>query len=166
MQNVNLFIYFIYRKINFSMFHIFKYMKHKYKLNEFKKSIIDGSPSFGLLWKMADFVKYAELIFFYDNSVKNNDFGLYSSTRYDDGENGFKITTDKYTIVVKLYSESKKVSIELNRLIGDKIRTNISFIDEQWTSNPSIYDEMIIEQIIKDINSRIIKLFNYCYELR
>lgn len=163
----NIFMGMIYEKVDRAFPHIFKYLSHKKKLKKFRRDIHEGSPGFGLLWKMADFIKLAEMVFFYNNSIKtSSEFGLYSSRNYCPGENGFKITTNECTIAIKLNSEYQKVMVEVVRSFGDKTTSSLVFINEQWDSNPSIYDEMLLEQVIKIINDRILKLFDYCYSAR
>lgn len=160
----NVFIDKIYSKVTKGG--LFKRLLHKADIKRFIKQIDKGSPGFGMLWQMADFIRIAELVFCYDNSTSNTEIGLYSSKNYNDGTNGFKIRDINCSITIKLFAKSKQVALELERTNGENMRTSINFIDEQWEHNPSIYDEMLLEQIIKVINKRIIMLFDYCYELR
>lgn len=166
MQPSNTFISIIYNKVNFSLKTFFKYFKHKKEYKKFIKQIKNGSPSFGVLWKMADFIKLAELIFCYDNSLKNTEFGLYSSKGYAPEENGFKIRTSECCIIIKLYSSLNKVVVSYERLIGDNLKSSFTFINDEWVEDPTVYDEMMLEQIIKIINKKILMLFIHCYELR
>lgn len=165
-NNTNIFMNIIYKKVNKSFKNFFKYKKHAKSVKKFRKRILEGSPSFGLLWKMADFIKLAEIVFFYNNSIKNEEFGLFSSKKYSYGENGFRISTKECIIVLKLFSDSQKVMLEIERKGGDGNKTSLSFIENEWITEPSIYDEMLLEQIIKIINEKIIKLFDYCYDIR
>lgn len=164
----NVFVNMILNKVTFSWRHPFKYLSHKMELKKFKKKIDRGSPSFGLLWKMADFIKYAEEIFFYDNSNTKNDngIGLYSSRSFNAGENGFKIINSKCTITIKLLSESQKCILEVARNSGAKLKNTMEFISDNWSGEPTAYDEMLLEQVIKMINSCILKLFDFCYNER
>ena len=165
-KSTNIFMNLIYKKTTFSLFHLIKYFSHKRELKKFKKTLMNGSPSFGLLWKMADFIKIAEIVFFYDNSLKNSTLGLYSSKGYIPGENGFKINSEDCLLVIKLYSDSQRVVLEVDRTKGECMKSHLSFINEEWEGDPTIYDEMLLEQLIKLINSKIIALFKYCYDLR
>jgi len=163
----NVFVNMILNKVAFSWRHLFKYLSHKKELKKFRKKIDEGSPSFGLLWKMADFIKYAEEIFFYDNSLKgNNDIMLYSSRSFAPGENGFKIVDPRCTITIKLLSESQKCILEVSRNSGAKLKNTMEFISDNWSGEPTAYDEMLLEQVIKMINSCILKLFDFCYNER
>lgn len=162
----NNFIDMIYNKVTPKFYNIFTYIIHKVKVKKFKNHVLRGSPSFGLLWKMSDFIKSAEEIFFYNNSIEGSDIGLYSSREYSSGQNGFKIMTHECTIVLKLYSNTKKVVLEVDRHIGTRIKNTLSFTEDRWIENPSIMDEMLLEQVIKLINGKIIDLFDYCYKLR
>ena len=101
MRSGNLFINTIYDKTKLSLKTLFKYLKHNKQKKKLIKTIREGSPSFGLLWKMADFIKYAEELFFYDNSTKNTEIGLYSSRGYTYGCNGFKINATDCFITIK-----------------------------------------------------------------
>ena len=147
---------------------LFKRIAHKSSVKSFIKKIHKGSPGFDMLWQMADFIRISELVFCYDNSLSNTNIGLYSSKNYNQGTNGFKIIDVGFNciITIKLFAKSRQVALEIERTNGENMRTSINFIDEKWEHNPSIYDEMLLEQVIKSINKRIIMLFDYCYELR
>lgn len=166
MRSGNVFINTIYDKVKPSFRTLFKYLKHKKAKEKLIKTINNGSPSFGLLWKMADFIKYSEELFFYDNSTKNEDIGLYSSRGYSPGCNGFKINDNDCWITIKLFSESQKTVVELERKFGEHYKTNMTFVNDMWDSENTIYNEMILEQIIKIINKRVIMLFEWCYNRR
>ena len=159
--NYNIFIDKIYEKKNKGL--ISKIL-HKIKLRKFKNDIRDGSPSFFMLWQMADFVKLAEIIFFYDNTHSlNSNIGIYSSKEYLTGTNGFKIKTDSCLVVVKLIFEGRRVILDIERSKGHKIKTSLEFSNEQWCNDHTLYDEMLLEQTIKIINERVSSLFDHCY---
>lgn len=141
---------------------IFKFIRNKLSINRFKKKILSGSPSFGLLWKMADFIKSAEIIFFYNNSTNNTEIGLYSSRKYPSGQNGFRVTTADITITIKLISESKRVMVEICRASG--YNNTFAFANEFWDQNYTEIDELTLDRIISIINSRILLLFEWCCE--
>lgn len=164
--STNVFMNIIYEKVKLTPKTIFKYIKHRRKLKKFMKDIDLGSPSFGLLWKMADFIKASEEVFFYDNSTKNTEFMLFSSRGYIPGENGFKINHPECFIVVKLFSDTERVVVEIERTHGDRLKSRLAFIGEQWEGEPTLHDEMLLEQIIKIINSSMLNLFKHCYDLR
>ena len=149
---------------------IFKKLAHKIKLRKFRKTILEGSPSFGLLWKMADFIKIAEIVFFYNNThALDSEFAIYSSNEYMAGTNGFKLKDDStgVILIVKLISDTQKVIVDIERHRGNKLKNTMTFVENQWQNvNYTAYDEMLLEQIIKIINSKIIALFDHCYELR
>ena len=165
-RSINPFIGLIYEKIDLKFKTLFKYRKHRKKVKRFIKDILECSPSLDILWKMADFIKLAEKIFFYDNSIKNTEIGLYSSKNYPVAQNGFRISTAECRVVIKLFSDVQKVCVEIERLKGEGGKISLSFTNGEWDNTPNQYDEMLLEQIIKIINSRIIVLFNYCYDLR
>ena len=148
---------------------IFKWA-HKIKFHKFRKMILEGSPSFGLLWKMADFIKIAEVVFFYNNTHSlDSEFAIYSSKEYMAGTNGFKLKDDKTSciIVIKLISDTQKVIVDIERQHGNKLKNTLVFVDNKWQdTNYTAYDEMLLEQVIKIINSKIIALFDHCYSLR
>lgn len=143
---------------------------HKIKLRRFRKTILEGSPSFGLLWKMADFIKIAEVVFFYNNTHSlDSEFAIYSSKEYMAGTNGFKLKDDGTgcIIVIKLISDTQKVIVDIERQRGNKLKNSLVFVDNKWQdTNYTAYDEMLLEQVIKIINSKIIALFDHCYSLR
>lgn len=161
----NVFMTLIYEKVDFSFKHLFKYISHRIKYRKFIKDIKRGSPCFGVLWKMCDFIKLSEIAFFYNNSP-DNPFGLYSSHNYEPGYNGMKIKTTELAMTIKLESSTQKVTIEINRLNGNHVSTTMTFINDNWTGSPDIYDEIILENIIRIINSKIIQLFEEMYEKR
>lgn len=149
---------------------IFRHLAHCIKLYRFRKTILEGSPSFGLLWKMADFIKIAEIVFFYNNThALDSEFSIYSSKEYIAGTNGFKLKDDKtgVIIVIKLISDTQKVIVDIERQRGNKLKNSLVFIENRWQdTNYTAYDEMLLEQVIKIINTKIIALFDYCYSLR
>lgn len=155
----------LHEKLLLKKHNIFRYIRHKNEIKRIKKNIIKRSPSFDELWELSDFIKMAENVFFYDNSLSNNDICLFSSDNYQDGMNGFKLTTKEVDIIIKLYKSSNTVSIGINRKNGSKIKTLMDFKNNDWKTEPSIYDEMLLELIIKEINKKTIMLFEYCYNL-
>ena len=110
---LNLFANKIYNKKKYTFWNGISYLIHRNSIKRFRNKILKGSPSFDVLWNMSNFIKIAEFSFFYDNSIKNTDFGLYSSKNYQDGTNGFKIITPECIITIKLFNESKSVCITI-----------------------------------------------------
>lgn len=145
----------------FSFLHFFQYRKFRKNYRIFKKKIDRGSPSFGVLWNFADFIKYAELIFMYDNS---KDSGLYSSQDYAPTQNGFRINMQDVTITVKLYSETKRAGIDIIRSKGNKIKSNYTFENEEWVTEPDEYDIILLDNVIRIINSRMLWLLDWCVD--
>lgn len=143
---------------------IFKKIFHKIEVKRFRKTIYKGSPSFIVLWNFADFIKYAEEIFFIDNDNSDRN-GIYSSRNYKSGQNGFKVTTNDVVITVKLFNSSCTVAIDVGYRKNDR-HHQFSFKNEEWVNEPSVYDEMLLEEIIKIINREMIILFDNCYDKR
>ena len=143
---------------------IFKKIFHKIKVKRFRKTIYKGSPSFIVLWNFADFIKYAEEIFFIDNDNSDRN-GVYSSRNYKSGQNGFKVTTNDVVITVKLFNSSCTVAIDIGYRKNDR-HNQFSFKNEEWVNEPSVYDEMLLEEIIKIINREMIILYDNCYDKR
>ena len=162
-NNMNPFIAIINEKVPCKFGSLFKYFRHKKKVKKFRKNILQCSPTIGLLWKMADFIKLAEKIFFYDNSLKNSSIGLYSSRSYTIGQNGFRVNTQECRITIKLINSESRVMVEIERLKGDGGKSTLSFINGEWEDTYTKYDEMLLEQIIKIITVKIIELFDLCY---
>ena len=136
----------------------------KIRLSKFKREIKNSSPDFDLLWEFSDFVKSSECIFNYDNNLKGGIVGVYSSPNYENGQNGFKLTSFDSTVVVKLFEKNRKVVIDINRLVGNKKETVISFINQEWETVQSTEILMITENTIRLINSRILLMLEYCVE--
>ena len=162
----NIFMNTIYDKVDFSLKNFFKYFKQRRKYKKLIKDIDNGSPCFGVLWKMCDFIKLAEIVFFYDNSIENKEYGLYSSNNYTPGENGMKIHDTEVDMTIKLKSDRSVVIIELDRNLGNHHRTKMEFENDNWKGIPDIYDEMILENIIRIINRKFLCLFKDLYDQR
>lgn len=161
----NLFMSIIYEKRSGNLV---SRIMNKIKAMRFVRSMKKVSPTFGLLWQMAIFVKLAEEIFFYDNN-QSSWFGIYSSRNYNIGTNGFIIfdKENECNITVKLYSETEKVILEVKRNRGEKLKNSFTFVSNKWENNENnMYNEMLLEQCIKIINNKFISLFKYCYGLR
>lgn len=160
MKTDNIFINFIYNKIPFKIINIVPYYINKRKVKRFRKKILTGSPSFSMLWDMANFIKLSEYLYFYRNTTTNY---IFSSRKYSNGENGFviNIEDDNTVIVVKLYKNSDKVIIEIKRCTN--YITSFEFLSNQWTINPTGMDEILLDNVTQTINNNIIKLFDWCY---
>lgn len=142
----------------------FKMIHHHHDVNKFKRTIEKGSPSFFLLWNFADFIKYAEKIFFIENSNPEK-LGCYSSRNFKAGQNGFRINTHEVSIVVKLFNSTCSIAMDI--LYKDTNTTEqFKFKNEEWDQEYNLYDEMLLEEIIKIINWRMILLFEECYDKR
>ena len=141
----------------------FKHLKFRSELKKFKKTLNEGSPSFGVLWSFADFIKYAEVIFFFNNVKKNY---LYSSDGYEPGNNGFRISSEEYIITVKLYTESQVVAIEIEYPQTTRRPINYKFKNGDWVDEPDNYDILLIDRVINIINKTMIGLIDYCIERR
>ena len=141
----------------------FKHLKFRSELKKFKKTINEGSPSFGVLWSFADFIKYAEIIFFFNNTKKNY---LYSSDGYEPGHNGFRISFEEYIITVKLYTESQIVAIEIEYPYTNHRPVSYKFKNGNWVDEPDNYDILLIDRVINIINMNMIKLVDWCVAKR
>lgn len=164
-NQTNIFIDLIYKKKTLSLFGLIPYLKHRRAVKAFKDLIDKCSPGFEMLWAISDFIKIAEHVFFYNNSTKT-EIGLFSSDNYQEGTNGFKVYDDNCNITLKLFNGSKTVALEVERTNGNKKKSMLSFKNESWEKNPTVYDEMMMEQVIKAINKKTLLLFDYCYKLR
>lgn len=157
-KNINMFMNHINNKVPFRCF--IRWIINNFRVYVFRKSILNGSPSFNVLWQMADFIKLSELVFFYNNSVDSN---IYSSNNYTAGQNGFIIKDKAAKIIVKLYSDKEQVVLDIYRILGSHNKTIMTFTKDEWDNNPTIYDEMLLNYAIKIINSNIIYLFDKYY---
>ena len=165
-QKSNLFINIIYEKNPLS--NIFMKFIHKWKVKRFKQSLSKSSPDFNMLWSMADFIKLAEELFFYNNisSVCDDTIGLYSSRSYKLNENGFKLCTSEYTLVIKLYGNSRRTVLELERNTNVLLKSKLSFKNNEWEEEPNVDSEILLEILIRDIIKHILNLFDFCYDRR
>jgi len=144
---------------------IFKRFKCWRSHRKFIANIRTWSPSIGMLWFFADFIKLSERIYFYDNRKNGR---MFSSDGYTYGENGFIINSehDKLQLTCKLYSDTQKVVIQIKRLNGTNMVTEHVFVDNQWTLDKEKYDEVLIDNVIGIINCAIIELVEYCWDHR
>jgi hypothetical protein len=167
-KKINMFMEHIYNKKQFKLSNLFQYLKHRKAVKKFKKDISNGSPSFYVLWQMADFIKLAESVFFYKNTQKDSEFGLYSSRNYAAGSNGFRVTDveNGLRVTIKLFNETVQLLLEIEYIGSDHPKEYLSFEDNDWENAHNIYDEMLLEQIIKSINHNILRLFDSCYDKR
>ena len=157
-KNINIFMRYINDKVPYRYF--LRRIIHNISVYRFKRNILNGSPSFNILWQMADFVKLSERIFFYNNNTEGL---IYYSNNYATGENGFIARDDGVKIIVKLYRDTKKVTVDIWRLSGSNAKTILTFTQDEWDNTPTVYDEMLLELVIKIINHNVIYLFNKCY---
>jgi hypothetical protein len=127
-----------------------------YKFNKFCKETMRSSPSLGVLWYFADFVKLAERVYFYGNT---KDSSIYSSKSYQSGQNGFIINDkdNELRIVVLLDSDEQSVRVEIKRT------TEHMFINNAWTEDRENYDEVLIDNAIGIINSHMVSLLKWCW---
>lgn len=137
----------------------------KYKFNKFCKEVMKSSPSLGMLWYFADFIKLAERIYFFNNSKEGS---LYSSSNYYIGENGFIINDSifKIKITVKLNSDDQTTHLEIKHLSGTQLITEHVFKNNSWTDDRQNYDEVLIDNVIGIINSYIVGLMKYCWNMK
>jgi hypothetical protein len=140
-----------------------KAYKSRERYDAFIDTIMHGSPDLNLLWQFADFIKLSERIYGYDNSSKNK---VFSSYKYSEGENGFKLTTETCTIVIKLFEKDNAVGIDIENTHGSKLKSNFYFEDMSWTTNPTVYDELQLDHIIDIVNQSMVSMFNEVIKLR
>lgn len=174
LKEFNPFIRFIYEKEEKKFGNIIKYLFHISKLKKFKKTIYRGSPSFETLWQMAEFIKFAEIAFLYDNSLDSDNYiGLFSSKNYKKDENGFKIINSEFSkdcdITIKLDNKKSTVALAIephkNRDTNTKV---LWFKNNQWMyENEDILEnEILLDMSIDIINTCILELFGFCYYMR
>ena len=137
----------------------------KFKLNQYCKKIMKQSPSLGVLWLFAEFIKIAERIYFFPNRQGNE---LYSSRSYNIGENGFVIIDEdhKITINIKLNSDYQRTIVEISRKGGTSSNTELVFVNNSWGDDIELYDEVLVDNIIGIINSHMVALIRYCWEAK
>jgi len=143
----------------------FKKILAEWKFNKFCKEVMKSSPSLGVLWFFADFIKLAEKVYFFNNDPNGT---IFSSDNYNIGENGFIINDNDHNIKinVKLNSDYQRLVLEVKRLNGTKKITEHRFVNNEWTDDRENYDEILIDNIIGIINSHIVALMKYCWNLK
>jgi hypothetical protein len=138
-------------------FSLIEYFKHK----NFVNTLYNGSPSFGTLWQMADFVKTAEIVYFYDN---NSNMPIYSSNGYLPGQNGLKFEVEDATIIYKLYSDDQRVVLHIQRKKGNKITDEFTFEGDQWTTEFTEFDDLLVDYVIQNTMTIFIEFFEHYYK--
>ena len=135
----------------------------KLKFKKFLRETMKSSPSFGVLWLFADFIKLAERIYFFNN---NKDGSLFSSKSYSAGTNGFMIMDkeNNVRILIVLNSDLQQVQLEVKRLGGTSMITEHTFVNNAWTDDREKYDEVLIDNIIGIINSHMVALLKWCWD--
>ena len=133
---MNIFIEHIYNKTRFNVFNYIKYRRFLRKLDKV-------NPNFGMLWQIADFIKILEQVYMYDNSSTNT---LYSSLKFEEGENGFILNTNEASIRFKLYQENETIGMEIIRNKGNKLKSSMRFNENSLIDN--IHDAQLMINII------------------
>lgn len=160
----NTFMGYVARAVQPKFGQLIKYWKWNKKYKAFKKMIMSSAPDFGTLWQFAEFIKQAEMIFFYNNN-KNEE--IYSSTGYNPGENGFKLRVyDDAEIIVKLFIDNETVMMDLNRLKGTNLKNSYVFQGGQWMYNPDCYDMILLDQVESIISKAIIYMIDWCIDAK
>lgn len=164
----NPFIRLLYQKENIKSKNLFKRLSYIKKLNKFKKSTYYSSPSLDMLWHMADFIKFAEDAFLYNNSIDNKEIGLYSSRKYKSWENGFKLQNDDFNIILKINKKDSTIGIVITDNTQDPKEKVLWFKDNDWMygSDITIENEILLDMVIDKINYCIFLLFDDCYYKR
>lgn len=136
-----------------------------WKFNKFCKKIMGQSPSLGVLWFFADFIKISERVYFFPNRQTGE---LYSSRSYSIGENGFIINDEAHSIKlnIKLNSDLQRTIIEINRNGGTQATTELTFMNNSWGDDIQPYDEVLVDNVIGLINSYIVGLLRFCWNAK
>ena len=169
----NPFVRFLYEKPEYTLKNFFKYHSYKRKLNKFKKTVYNGSPSFQTLWQMADFIKFAERAFLYDNTLDSKNYiGLYSSKNYKSNENGFRVINSDFSkdcnITIKLDEKKSTVAVAIEPHNGENNTRVLWFKNNLWMyeSDDTAENEILLDMAIDIVNTCIFKLFDFCYYMR
>lgn len=157
---MNMFMEHIYNKKKFNF-------KAKIKYKRFIKSLQKTMPNFGTLWEMSQFIRILEVTCFYNNSGLNKDSSfLFSSTKYPINTDGFCVRTPELFIKYKLFEKDHRICIEIERLLGNNIKTNMEFSDLDNNVKLSISDSLILENVINITMDIVIKLLKKYYKAR
>lgn len=156
---MNIFIEHIYSK---KKYNLINWIKYRLFLRKLDKVV----PNFGMLWQIADFVKILEKVYMYDNSTNSE---LYSSPKYNEGENGFILNIREnsdviVTINMKMYSDSETIDVELRRVKGNKMTTKMRLHEDSIINNTD--DKQLIININDWIMNAAKKLVVRYYNLK
>lgn len=141
---------------------------YRFKVWRFKRKLLNSKFDFKTLWEFADFIKFSEFVYGYNNDVNtylDNEIALFSSRNYNSSENGLKAHTKKYDIIVKLIKgkSNSTVFIEIRRTFANELTSYIEISEDGNLSNNTIENQLMIKQITSIVNARMLKLFTFCY---
>ena len=169
----NIFINILYEK-RFAKTFISK-IKVKKKYNKLRKYIHNWSPTIDDLNDIADLVKFAELVYSYENNMFCSP--IYSSKNYDINTNGFIVNSPYYRnlILIKLDLLTSTVLMEIRRkretnggyyedITECKLLYTIKFVNNNWVETPECRNELLVDMIIEVISSAALEVFDYCYK--
>lgn len=156
-NDVNIFMDPIYKKSN-----QFFGIPSKIFLNKTIKFLRSSMPNFALFWQLSDFIKILEKVYFYNNSQNNS---LYSSLKFNIGENGFKFKNQDVAITIKLFDESKEIMLEVHRLKGNQLISSMIFNDNS-NVELNITDSALLESIIDIVIEEAIYLMTEYYNMK
>lgn len=151
----NMFMTHIYNK---KLFGFSAWRKYK----KFLKTLKTESPSFAMLWQMADFIKILDRVYMYKNVTSSR---LYSSDKFEYGQNGFIVNDEDYKITVKTYTDDEKVIMEVLNKATNKV-SKLVFINGQWSNEFDEFDELLLEFAIDTITSDFSNLLQTFYKMR
>lgn len=144
-----------------------EHKKHYYSFLEFIDSLVNTSPSFQDLWDIAEFIEQLEYTYFYNNSLDSDIHTKnFASTRTNKGfDINYKdsISNNKVNIKCKLNIIDQKITIEVKRNSNPNDVTTMVFKDEKWVSYKNDTDEVLLDNIIRIIWDKFIKLIKPYY---
>lgn len=168
----NIFISILYEKRFAKRFRDKLKARKKYK--KLKKYISNWSPTIDDLNDIADLVKFAELVYSYENNIFFSP--IYSSKNYDPNTNGFIINSPYYRnlILVKLDLLTSTVLMEIRAkretdggyyqdITECKLLYTIKFVNNNWVETPECRNELLVDMLIEIISSAALEVFDYCY---
>lgn len=136
------------------------YRKYKKECNKIRRK----SHTIGSLWFFAEFIRLAEVVYFFDNK---RDSYIFSSRSYEYGKNGFVIT-DKdigVTLTCELDSDDQVISITIKRHNGSNMVTKLVYENNhnRWKYPEIQYGRVLIDNAIAIINKAIIYVIDFCW---
>lgn len=136
-----------------------------YRIKKYYKDLYNTSPSYAMMREMAEFIKIAELAYFYHNSNKIDCDGMpvtYTNNNIIYLE--FMLTEHKIC-TIGLKQNSDTIILNIKNIVTNEIITSLKFKDRQLVIDNKI-DEQLFINLLRSMMRSFIKLMKYCRNIQ